>query len=71
MKEARHITSNPLFRPTPAAVTPTPINITSFLEYPNGVFSWLEDSSVLLVEFEELLLLGIVSFTVLWNPFLK
>ena len=29
-------TSNPLFKPTPKNVTPSPINRTSFLLYPNG-----------------------------------
>lgn len=71
MNEEMHITSNPLFRPKPAAVTPIPINKTSFLEYPNGTFSLLEDTSSLLVESEELLLLGIVDFARLWNPLLE
>lgn len=31
-------TSSPLFKPMPSKVTPTPINMTSFLEYPNDAF---------------------------------
>lgn len=37
-------TSNPYFKPTPNAVSPTPISSTSFLVYPKGVCSTKTES---------------------------
>jgi hypothetical protein len=41
-KERKKGTSSPDFKAMPRKVTPSPIKMTSFLEYPNGAFCNVE-----------------------------